>query len=162
MQIFAPLVALAGLVAAADGVCTGPNARTVPPSGAIVVDATGAYTGSVKTVAEGVAKLPNTAVEHSLFLFPGTYEEQVVVPKLKGKLVVQGYTCDTTAYASNQVTITHAMAQKDVPATVVKNRNDATSTLLLKASNVKVYNLNVANTAGNVGQAIATKVDPVL
>ncbi|KAE8964603.1 hypothetical protein PF010_g29182 [Phytophthora fragariae] len=51
------------------------------------------------------------------------------------------------------------MAQKDVPATVTKNRNDATSTLLLKASDVKIYNLNVANTAGDVGQAIAAKVD---
>ncbi|KAE8876888.1 hypothetical protein PF003_g38951 [Phytophthora fragariae] len=63
------------------------------------------------------------------------------------------------SYADNQVTITHAMAQKDVPATVTKNRNDATSTLLLKASDVKIYNLNVANTAGDVGQAIAAKVD---
>ncbi|KAG3156911.1 hypothetical protein PC129_g11288, partial [Phytophthora cactorum] len=159
MQIFAPFIALAGLVAAAEGVCTGPNTRTEPPPGAIVVDATGAYSGSFKTVSEGVAKLSNTTAQRILFLMPGTYEEQVTIPKLKGNLVVQGYTCDTTSYAANQVTITHAMAQKDVPANITKSRNDYTTTLLLKSSNVKVYNLNVANTAGNVGQAIAMKVD---
>ncbi|EEY58368.1 pectinesterase, putative [Phytophthora infestans T30-4] len=159
MQIFAPLVALASLAAASEGACTGTNARTTPPPGAIVIDATGAYSGSFKTVSEGVANLPKTAVQQILFLMPGTYEEQVTIPKLKGNLVVQGYTCDTTSYSSNQVTITHAMAQKDVPANITKSRNDYTTTLLIKASNVKVYNLNVANTAGDVGQAIAMKVD---
>ncbi|POM77567.1 Pectinesterase [Phytophthora palmivora] len=159
MQILAPLVTLAAFIVATEGTCTGPNARTQPPAGAIVIDPTGAYRGSFKTVSEGVAKLPNTIAEHTLFLFPGTYKEQVTVPNLNGPLVVQGYTCDTTSYAANKVTITHAMAQKDVPASVTKNRNDYTTTLLLKSSNVKVYNLNVANTAGNVGQAIAMKVD---
>ncbi|KAF1785328.1 Pectinesterase, Asp active site [Phytophthora cactorum] len=159
MQLFAPFIALAGFLAAAEGACTGPNARTTPPAGAIVVDATGAYSGSFKTVSEGVTKLSTTTGDHTLFLMPGTYKEQVTVPQLKGNLVVQGYTCDTTSYAANQVTITHAMAQRDVPASITKNRNDYTTTLLLKSSNVKVYNLNVANTAGNVGQAIAMKVD---
>ncbi|KAG2781610.1 hypothetical protein PC129_g11289 [Phytophthora cactorum] len=159
MQIFAPFIALAGILAAAEGACTGPNARTTPPPGAIVVDATGAYSGSFKTVSEGVAKLSTATGDHTLFLMPGTYKEQVTVPQLKGNLVVQGYTCDTTSYSANQVTITHAMAQRDVPASITKNRNDYTTTLLLKSSNVKVYNLNVANTAGNVGQAIAMKVD---
>ncbi|KAE9284839.1 hypothetical protein PF008_g27062 [Phytophthora fragariae] len=137
MQIFAPLVALAGLASSALAFtpCSGPNARIQPPVGATVVDASGTHPGSFKTIAEAAAHLPNTTatVEHTLFVYPGVYEEQV--------------------------TITHAMAQKDVPATVTKNRNDATSTLLLKASDVKIYNLNVANTAGDVGQAIAAKVD---
>ncbi|KAE9063957.1 hypothetical protein PF007_g29368 [Phytophthora fragariae] len=137
MQIFAPLVALAGLASSAQAFapCSGPNARIQPPVGATVVDASGTHPGSFKTIAEAAAHLPNTTatVEHTLFVYPGVYEEQV--------------------------TITHAMAQKDVPATVTKNRNDATSTLLLKASDVKIYNLNVANTAGDVGQAIAAKVD---
>ncbi|KAE8976267.1 hypothetical protein PR003_g23219 [Phytophthora rubi] len=163
MQIFAPLVALAGLASSALAFtpCSGPNARIQPPVGATVVDASGTHPGSFKTIAEAAAHLPNTTatVEHTLFVYPGVYEEQVTIPKRKGRLVVQGFTCNTMSYADNQVTITHAMAQKDVPATVTKNRNDATSTLLLKASDVKIYNLNVANTAGDVGQAIAAKVD---
>ncbi|GMF62682.1 unnamed protein product [Phytophthora fragariaefolia] len=163
MQIFAPLVAIVGLASSALAYtpCNGPNARIQPPANATVVDPTGSHPGSFKSVAEGVAHMPNTTAtaEHTLFIYPGVFEEQVTIPKRKGRLVVQGFTCNTDSYADNQVTITHAMAQKDVPATVIKNRNDATATLLLKASNVKIYNINVANTAGDVGQAIATKVD---
>ncbi|KAF4029694.1 putative pectinesterase (PE) [Phytophthora infestans] len=64
------------------------------------------YSGSYKTVAEGVTHIPNTTDEHTLFVFPGVYHEQVVVPKLNGPLVLQGYTCDTMSYAANEVTIT--------------------------------------------------------
>ncbi|ETI31471.1 hypothetical protein F441_21443 [Phytophthora nicotianae CJ01A1] len=145
------------------GVCSGEQARTQPPPGAIVVDATGAYNGSYKTVAEGVANVPNTTDEHTLFVFPGVYHEQVVVPKLNGPLVLQGYTCDTMSYAANEVTITQAKAQKDIPPEIENNRNFLTTTLGFKSkSGVKVYNLNVANTAGKIeelGQAVAVYVD---
>ncbi|GMF12920.1 unnamed protein product [Phytophthora lilii] len=156
-----PLVVLATLAvgAIADSLCTGPNARTVPPVGAIVVDATGSYSGSFHNISEAVANVPNTTDEHTLFLFPGVYHEQVLVPKMRGPLVLQGYTCDATSYAQNQVTITQAKAQKDIPPEITSGRNDLTSTLRLKSNKVKVYNLNVANTAGNVGQAVATIVD---
>ncbi|KAE9038866.1 hypothetical protein PR003_g6901 [Phytophthora rubi] len=159
MQLLAPLVALVGLIAVVDGACSGPNARITPPAGAIVVDASGAHAGSFRTLAQGVAKLSTATAQQTLFVYPGVYKEQVVVPLLNGPLVLQGYTCDTKSYAANQVTITQAKAQKDIPASIIKNRNDRTTTLLLKSNNVKVYNLNVANTAGNVGQAIAVKAD---
>ncbi|KAE8984218.1 hypothetical protein PR003_g24094 [Phytophthora rubi] len=146
-------------LAAVEAACSGSNARTQPPSGAIVVDASGSYMGSVKTVSQGVAKLSGTTAQQTLFIFPGTYREQVRLSPLNGPLVVQGYTCNTMAYSANQVTITHAMAQKDL-APNVQSRNDAISTLSMKSnSGVKLYNINVANTAGNVGQAVATYVD---
>ncbi|KAH7474282.1 hypothetical protein PRIC1_013589 [Phytophthora ramorum] len=163
MQTFAlPLLALAGLaatVSTADVVCNGTDARTVPPTGAIVVDPTGAYNGSFHNISEAVANIPNTTDEHTLFFFPGVYHEQVLVSKLRGPLVLQGYTCNTTSYVDNQVTITQAKAQKDIPPEITSGRNDLTSTLRLKTNKVKVYNLNVANTAGNVGQAVATIVE---
>ncbi|KAG7379410.1 hypothetical protein PHYPSEUDO_008672 [Phytophthora pseudosyringae] len=189
MKIFTlPLVALAGLVggAAATGLecsspdawtgaptdaisvnststCTGEQTRTQPPPGAIIVDATGAYNGSYKTVVEGVAHVPNTTDEHTLFMFPGVYHEQVVVPKLNGPLVLQGYTCDTMSYAANEVTITQAKAQKDIASEIEDNRNFLTATIGFRSkSGVKVYNLNVANTDGKIkkdGQAVAVYVD---
>ncbi|KAF4130951.1 Pectinesterase [Phytophthora infestans] len=145
-----------------SGLCNGPNARTDPPAEAVVVDASGAFDGSYKTVAEGVANLPNSTTEQTLFVFSGVYNEQVSVPKLAGPLVMQGYTCDTTSYASNEVTITHAKAQKDIPPEIKNNRNYLTSTLGLQASNVKVYNFNVGNPAGKIkkdGQAVAIYAD---
>jgi pectinesterase len=143
--------------------CSGPNARIQPPTGAIVVDSTGKYNGSFLTVSEGVANVPNTTDEHTLFMFPGVYREQVKVPKLNGRLVLQGYTCNTMSYADNEVTITHTMAQKDLPANATGALNEQVSTLLFKSkSGVKVYNLNVANPTGKIktlGQAVATYVD---
>ncbi|OWZ05795.1 Pectin methylesterase [Phytophthora megakarya] len=163
MQIFTPLVAIAGLAAGvlADGACSGPNARTEPPAGAIVVDATGSYKNSVKTVQEGVAKLnPTTTSEQTVFVRPGVYNEQVLISPLSGPLVLQGFTCDAKSYANNEVTITQGKAQKDIPKEVTgEARNDMTSTVRFKTDNVKVYNLNIANTAGNVGQALAVNVN---
>ncbi|KAE9070567.1 hypothetical protein PF005_g26979 [Phytophthora fragariae] len=163
MQIFAPLVALAGLATAtlAQSTCTGPNVRTQPPAGAIVVDATGSYKNSFKTVSEGVARLdPTKTSEQTIFLRPGVYNEQVLISPLAGPLVLQGFTCDATSYAKNEVTITQGKAQKDIPAEVTgEARNDMTSTVRFKSDKVKVYNLNIANTAGNVGQALAVNVN---
>ncbi|KAE8887978.1 hypothetical protein PF005_g11420 [Phytophthora fragariae] len=162
-----PLVAFAGLAAGTAAqvidTCNGPNARTVPPPGAIVVDITGTYNGSYQTVAEGFAYLPNTTEEHTIFLFPGVYQEQVLVPKLAGPLVLQGYTCDTMSYAENKVTITHTMAQRDLAPEIKNSRNELVSTMRLKSSSgVKMYNINVANPTGkieNLGQAVAVYVN---
>lgn len=149
-----------GCADAAPTTCHGPNARTTPPAGAIVVDATGAYDGSFQTANEAVATLVNQTEEQTLFFMPGTYEEQFLISPLSGPLVLQGYTCDASSYADNEVTITHALAQKDIPAEVTgETRNDLTSTVRFKSENVRVYNLNIANTAGNVGQALAINVN---
>ncbi|KAG2769046.1 hypothetical protein PC116_g33139, partial [Phytophthora cactorum] len=75
-----------------------------------------------------------------------------------GPLVLQGYTCNTESYADNQVTIAQAKAQRDIPLNVTGDRNWATSTLGLAASNIKMYNLNVANTAGKIGGKVGQAV----
>ncbi|CAI5725102.1 unnamed protein product [Hyaloperonospora brassicae] len=149
-------------ITADSGTCSGPQARVKPPPGAIVVDAMGdpKRQGSYRTMKEGVAKLDiSTVKQQTIFIFPGVYKEQVVVPLLQGALVIQGATCDATSYVKNQVTITHAMAQKHLASGVVRERNALTSTMRFRSNNVKVYNLNIANTAGLVGQAVAASVD---
>ncbi|CAI5725098.1 unnamed protein product [Hyaloperonospora brassicae] len=166
MKIFAlPIVALASIlsITADSGTCSGPQARFKPPPGAIVVDAKGDPKhdqGSYRTMKEGFAKLDvRTDKEQTIFIFPGVYKEQVVVPPLKDALVIQGATCDATSYVKNEATITHAMARKDLPPDVTGDHNAMTSTMRFESNNVKVYNLNIANTAGNVGQAVAATVD---
>ncbi|GMF30886.1 unnamed protein product [Phytophthora lilii] len=165
MQTFVLPVAVLATLATSTlaAVCSGPHARTEPPAGAIVVDGTRAYNGSFRTVAEAVASVTNDTAEHTIFVLPGIYNEQVYVPQLNGPLVIQGYTCNTTSYADNQVTITQARAQANIPPEITDGRNYLTTTLGLKSSSgVKVYNLNVANTAGQFdrnGQAVAVYVD---
>ncbi|KAF1779780.1 Pectin lyase fold [Phytophthora cactorum] len=149
--------------AQANTPCSGANAQSVPPPDAIVVDITGTNNASYQTVAKGMLHLPNTTEEQTIFVFPGVYQEHVVIPRQAGPLVVQGYTCDMTSYTENKVTITHTTPQKDLAPEVNNNCNDLVSTLRLKSSSgVKFYNVNVANPTGKIntlGQAVAVYVD---
>uniref|UniRef100_M4BCH4 Pectinesterase n=1 Tax=Hyaloperonospora arabidopsidis (strain Emoy2) TaxID=559515 RepID=M4BCH4_HYAAE len=150
------------MIAANPIKCSGPNARIKPPAGAIVVDAAGDPKDgkSCRTMNDAVAKLDlSSKEEQTIFVLSGVYEEQVLIPHLKGKLVLQGTTCDAMSYAKNQATITYKLSQKDLPKEVKSDHNAMTSAMRFKADNVKVYNLNIANTAGNVGQAVAATVD---
>ncbi|KAF7557772.1 hypothetical protein G7Z17_g384 [Cylindrodendrum hubeiense] len=153
------LFVLVGLLSGslAKTTCTGKSryARTQPASGAVVVDGSGAYKGSFSTIGEAVATLKNdTLDEQSIFVLPGTYKEQVYISPLAGPLKVQGYTCDTRSYTDNQVILTNNISRQSPNIT----RNDETATLRLWSSEVKLYNLNVANTFGAAatsGQALA-------
>ncbi|CAI5712012.1 unnamed protein product [Peronospora farinosa] len=98
--------------------------------------------------ADAVGKLDvDTKKKQTIFIYAGTYSEQVVISKLKSKLVLQGYTCDKMSYDKNEVTITHKMSQQDVPPHPHGSSNDLASTLSIGTDNVQVYNLNFVNTA---------------
>ncbi|KAH6889635.1 pectin lyase fold/virulence factor [Thelonectria olida] len=124
-------------------------------SSAFVVDGSGSLSGSYSTFGQAVAALDkDTTIEQVIFVQPGTYEEQVYIPPLAGPLKVQGYTCDSRSYVDNQVTLTYNLSRQS-PNIV---NNDGTATLRLWSSDVKLYNLNVANTFGAAatsGQALA-------
>ncbi|KAF9046177.1 pectin lyase fold/virulence factor [Panaeolus papilionaceus] len=122
--------------------------RTSPPSGSIVVRARTNTAREYRTVASAVASLPNDSSSRSIFIYPGTYNEQVYITR-SGPLTIYGYTTDTMAYSANQVTI-----QAGVPASQAGS-NDASGTLRIHKNNFKMYNINVKNTYGPGGQAIA-------
>ncbi|KUJ06425.1 uncharacterized protein LY89DRAFT_769533 [Mollisia scopiformis] len=128
-------------------------ARTSPSAGAVVVDATGATAGSYSTVQEGVNALSLTATTpQNLFIYPGTYREQVYIPALKSNLTVQGYTIDGSSYTENTATITYDLALLNTTS------DDLTATIRQWNPNTKFYNLNIANTFGHVstnGQNLA-------
>ena len=52
--------------------------RTTPPAGSVVVNPS-ATTGQFSTLSSGVASLPNDNSNQTIFMFPGTYKEQVLV-----------------------------------------------------------------------------------
>ncbi|KAF9465364.1 pectinesterase [Collybia nuda] len=122
--------------------------RTSPPSGAIVVRAGTSTSGEYKTVASAVAALPNDSSSRSIFIYPGTYNEQVYITRA-GPLTIYGYTSDTMAYSANQVTI-----QASVPASTAGS-NDASGTLRIHKNDFKMYNVNIRNNYGVGSQAIA-------
>ncbi|RQM17372.1 hypothetical protein DD237_001347 [Peronospora effusa] len=142
MRMFAlPVILLASLVVGADAACTN------PPAGAIIVDQSGHHSGYL-TIKDAVNNLDlSTTVQQTIFIYKGTYQEQVVISKLKGTLVLQGYTCDKMSYDKNEVTITHQMSQQDLSPHHSGSANDLVSTLRIDTDNVQVYNLNFVNTA---------------
>ncbi|TFK34809.1 pectin lyase fold/virulence factor [Crucibulum laeve] len=122
--------------------------RTSPPSGAVIVRAGTSTSGEFKTVASAVASLPNDSSSRVIFIYPGTYNEQVYITRT-GPLTIFGYTTDTSTYSQNQVII-----QAGIPASTAGS-NDASGTLRIHKNDFKMYNVNVKNTFGIGSQAIA-------
>ncbi|KAI9655347.1 MAG: hypothetical protein M1821_005494 [Bathelium mastoideum] len=126
------------------------TSRTSPPSGALVVN-TNASSGQYKTVSAAVKALSTTSTAaQSIFIYPGTYSEQVAIPALKGLLTIYGSTTNTDSYTSNTVTITNGASQAS------GDTDDGTGTLRAETSSgFKLYNVNLVNSYGQGSQALA-------
>ncbi|KAJ5669352.1 hypothetical protein N7462_010422 [Penicillium macrosclerotiorum] len=136
---FITLVSFAASVLAAS--------RTTPPTGSIVVAKSG---GDYSTISEAISALDtDTSDSQIIFIEEGTYEEQVYIPKLSGKLIIYGQTEDDTTYSSNTVTITYDLSLADA------SDDDETATLRNYAAKSSIYNINVKNTYGEGHQALA-------
>ncbi|PAV22414.1 carbohydrate esterase family 8 [Pyrrhoderma noxium] len=125
--------------------------RTSPPSGSIVVNPSTTTSGQYKTLSSAIASLPDDSSSRSIFLYPGTYNEQVYIDQ-SGPVKIYGYTTDTSSYANNQVIIAHSAS----PATA--DSDDATGTLRVHSDNVALYNIDIRNDFGVTrtdGQAVA-------
>jgi pectinesterase len=124
--------------------------RKSAPKGALTVGKGQKF----ETVSNAVTALSNTTTaEQVIFIQPGTYAEQVFIPKLSGPLTVQGYTTDDSKYAKNQVTIVASESQK------TQLGNDLTATLRVWTSDFKLYNVNVKNAFGEGSQAVAVSAN---
>ncbi|KAK0640997.1 family 8 carbohydrate esterase [Cercophora newfieldiana] len=125
--------------------------RTSPPAGCLVVSKSPS-SGQYSTVSAAVNALVSSSstAPQCIFIFPGTYAEQVTIPALKtSQLSIYGSTTDTASYGANTVTITSSLAQAHGLS------NDETGTLRVKAAGTRVYNLNVENGYGKGSQAVA-------
>ena len=138
MLSLALLPLLAALASAAN--------RTAPPAGCLTVGSGGRY-GTVQSAVNALST--SNASSQCLFLYPGTYTEQVLIPALKGPLKVYGSTTDTTSYAANAATITYNADKNSAGS------DDASGTVRNKAASTSFYNVNIANTFGAGSQAIA-------
>ncbi|KAH9809522.1 carbohydrate esterase family 8 protein [Teratosphaeria destructans] len=126
------------------------RARTSAPPGALTVGPSGTYS----TIQDAVDALDTSSTKtQSIFIEPGTYEEQVVISVLDGPLIIYGYTEDTSSYAANVVTITASHALADTGS------DDAAGTLRVETTNgFMLFNVNARNSYGHTasnGQALA-------
>ncbi|KJA15885.1 carbohydrate esterase family 8 protein [Hypholoma sublateritium FD-334 SS-4] len=127
------------------------GSRTSPPSGAVVVRPSNPASGEFTSVQAAVNSLPNDSSSRTIFIFPGTYSEQVVISRT-GPLTIFGSTTDTTTYLKNTVTITHSESLEQ------SGTDAASATLQVNKANFNLYNVNLVNAFGQAttnGQALA-------
>ncbi|KAI0801009.1 pectin lyase-like protein [Fomes fomentarius] len=120
-------------------------ALSSPPAGAITVGSGGKH-------ATLSAALKDTS-SLVYFIFPGTYTDTAIITRANVRVFGQTNTPDS--YTGNTVTVTN-----NIPASQAGS-NDASGTVQVHATNVSLYNLNIANTYGKTveqAQAIALSV----
>ncbi|KAJ7505887.1 putative pectin methylesterase [Mycena galericulata] len=122
--------------------------RTTPPAGAIVVRGSGTTSGEFSTIQAAVNSLPSDGSAQVIFIYPGTYSEQVNISRT-GQLTIYGSTTDSTSYLSNSVTITHSESAAQAGS------DDPSGTLRVHKDDFAMYNVNVKNTFGQGSQALA-------
>ncbi|EKM52889.1 carbohydrate esterase family 8 protein [Phanerochaete carnosa HHB-10118-sp] len=125
-------------------------ARTSPPVGSVVVSQN-ATAGQFSTLSSAVASLPNDDSTQTIFIFPGTYKEQVLVDR-EGPVTIFGWTENTMDFNSNTVVLAHNASL------ATSSSDDTTGTLRIKTNNSRLYNLDIRNDFGVAetnGQAIA-------
>ncbi|KIY73292.1 carbohydrate esterase family 8 protein [Cylindrobasidium torrendii FP15055 ss-10] len=118
-----------------------------PPDGALVVGGDGDYS----TVQAAVDALPDDDTDQIIFIYAGTYNEQVYIDR-SGFTTIQGETSDASSYTGNTVTITQATSAGEV------SNNDETATLRVHTDKFALYNVNLVNSFGQAssdGQALA-------
>lgn len=125
---------------------TSGSSSTVP-AGAITVGKNGE--GKYTTINQALADTSSNII----YVYPGNYTEQVSISR--SGLTIYGQTSSKLSYSSNTVTIS---GNKYAGAA---GSNDASGTVRILATGVKLYNLNIENTFGkpiDQAQAIALSV----
>ncbi|ROW11995.1 hypothetical protein VPNG_05195 [Cytospora leucostoma] len=124
------------------------TARLTPPVGSITVCATGGCDFS--TISGAVNSISNTStIPTSIFVYNGTYTEQVYLPAKPAKVTIYGETADFTGYAGNTVTLQYNSSL------LVAADDEHTAALINESPDTAVYNINIRNLWGEGAQAIA-------
>ena len=123
-----------------------PDSGTTPPQYAVIVSADGQHNASFTNLTAALASLPNDSTNQTIFLYAGTYTEQIPSINRPGAVRVIGYTSGSPgqSYKDNSVTVTFArgLSVSPLPA----GHNDAETATVATASNrISFYNVNFIN-----------------
>ncbi|KAG8941963.1 hypothetical protein FRC04_003922 [Tulasnella sp. 424] len=126
---------------------TSSGSSSTVPSGALTVGKSGQ--GKYSTITQALADTSSNII----YVYPGNYTEQVVISR--SGITIYGETSNKLAYSSNTVTVSGNKYAGSAGS------NDASGTIRILATGVKIYNLNIENTFGkpiDQAQAIALSV----
>ncbi|KAL4972602.1 pectin lyase fold/virulence factor [Aspergillus desertorum] len=126
---------------------THPTSGTVPPSGAVLVSPGGSVDGSYSNLTDALASLPDDSSTQIIFMYAGSYDEQVPSINRDGPVMIIGYQTGSpgASYKANEVTITFSRGLSVSPLPV--GHSDAETATFSTASNqIALYNINIINT----------------
>ncbi|CUA69544.1 putative pectinesterase A [Rhizoctonia solani] len=115
-----------------------------PPAGSITVGPGGQYS----TLSDA---LTNTS-SNVYFIYGTSIHERVVITR--PNITIYGQTSDESTYSQNLATI-----DNNIPASSAGAEGSATVSVRESATDVKIYNLNIANTYGRGSQTIALSMN---
>ena len=124
-----------------------PDSGSVPPTGAIVVSTDGSHNASFTNITAALASLPKDNTNQTIFLYSGSYNEQVPTINRPGAVRIIGYTTGNPgqSYKDNTVTITFSRGLSVSPLPV--GHSDAeTATVQTASSRISFYNIAMINT----------------
>ncbi|KAF4971282.1 hypothetical protein FSARC_1852 [Fusarium sarcochroum] len=130
-----------------------PSDGTKPPKGAVTVSVGGEKTDSYSSLTNALKSLPKDSTSQVIFIYPGTYEEQVPSINRPGPVTIIGYTETEPGktYSSTQVTITQAKGLS-VAGTIPAGRSNAdTATIATASTKIAFYNVKFVNTDNSDG-----------
>ncbi|KAJ6104284.1 Pectinesterase catalytic [Penicillium sp. IBT 18751x] len=127
---------------------THPSSGTIPPTGAVLVSPVGAIEGSYSNLTDALSSLPDDTTTQVIFMYAGTYTEQVPTISRDGPVMIIGYTTGNPgqSYADNEVTITFSRGLSVSP--LPTGHSDAeTATIATASTKIAFYNINIINSA---------------
>jgi pectin methylesterase-like acyl-CoA thioesterase len=124
-----------------------PDSGTAPPAGAIIVSTDGSHDAVFTNISSALASLPKDSTNQTIFLYPGSYNEQVPSINRPGAVRIIGYTTGNPgqSYKDNTVTLTFSrgLSVSPLPA----GHSDAeTATVQTTSSRISFYNIAIINT----------------
>ncbi|XEV01845.1 hypothetical protein FSHL1_007132 [Fusarium sambucinum] len=125
-----------------------PSDGTTPPKDAVLVSVDGEKSGSYSSLTDALKSLPKDSTSQVIFVYTGTYEEQVPSINRPGPITIIGYTETEPGktYTSTQVTITQAKGLS-VAGTIPAGRSNAdTATIATASTKIAFYNVKFINT----------------
>ncbi|CAD0092854.1 unnamed protein product [Aureobasidium mustum] len=123
-----------------------PDSGSIPPQYAVVVSADGQHNASFTNLTAALASLPNDSTNQTIFIYAGSYNEQIPSINRPGAIRVIGYTPGSPgqSYKDNSVTVTFARGLSVSP--LPSGHSDAETATIATASNrISFYNVNFIN-----------------
>ncbi|KAH7084586.1 pectin lyase fold/virulence factor [Paraphoma chrysanthemicola] len=124
-----------------------PDSGSTPPFGSVIVSTDGTHNASFSSLTAALASLPNDSTNQTIFMYSGSYNEQVPAVNRPGAVRIIGFTSGKPgqSYKDNTVTITYSRGLSISPLPA-GHSNAETATFSTASNRISLYNINMINT----------------